>query len=218
MRDTIYGDAMAGGFMDRCLFVYRDPVRCRTYPPTSELPALDPLQAEILARYMLPLTRPKNGQKTMLELTQEADEWLGDWYRKERESGMEKDSPRVKSLDRRVYQILRLAAVLSISENEMPWVGLPRIQAARKIVDSEDVFYEQFLASATERGDAQFYDDILLFIKKNGGRAQRYEITQRFKRNIGPASIVQGYLETLVASRELSLYQSKGGDLFVIPG
>ena len=73
---------------------------------------LDPVQAELLAEQLRPLTQVRPGTRTRLFLTPEADAWMDHWYRTAHAKGhLDFHDSTLRSLERRQILGLKLASL-----------------------------------------------------------------------------------------------------------
>lgn len=212
-QNTIHSDALAGGFVDRLNIVYRKPTG-RAIPQT-QIPPLDPVEAENLAEWLQRVCRPPARGRCVLELRKDAADFFNAWYTEERlQAVRDGDDGRFRSLERYSNSVLRISMVLAISAEEEPWISLERVEQAMEVLKYEETWLDEFWNRATERSDAKFYDWIKNYVANQGVPLKGSAIKARFKKQIGHAKEVQPYLETLVEAKELVLWP---GGYYALP-
>ncbi|MFQ6027461.1 MAG: hypothetical protein ACE5Q6_08220 [Dehalococcoidia bacterium] len=165
MRDAISPLTFGGGFMDRTLMIFRDPL-----PPPPLFPTArprDPVSAAEMAEFLVGLTS-RTHREEMIP-TVEAAQWYDHWYRQQEESPDEQDT----SVKRRANHLWKLAATLSISDNAIPYIHMRHFQLAARIFDLEWTYFHKLLGvlgSAPEGRNMDYIESILLRFNAVEGR------------------------------------------------
>lgn len=224
MRGTIHSDAMSGGLVDRWEIIHRPMCVERAY---SKPEILDPVRAGQLAADLQKLAHPPSAGRQMMLNTPAAEEWFEDlYYSLHDKRKHELYNPNVKSLGRFTNQILRLGAILALSDfDTIPMIGLNHLQKAKEILDVEEPFFADFIEQAsisTTMEDA--CGRLIRFISQKGGWVGKSELTKRFsmvalfRGRGGPAATIQQFLDDLVEIGRL-VSRSKGrGKEYTMPG
>ena len=217
MRNTITPDALEGGFVERANFIHR-PASGRMYPMMS-IPILDPLQAETLADRLVELASVPTGPQ-LIQPTDEGRKFFDDWYIREHKKGpRDRDDSSLHSLERRCIHLLRLATLLCVSEQTtLPFLQISQIRQAIRIIEAEDEFYPQFIAEASESGDAALGRKIIGWIADQGGLVQKSQFSQHpsFK-GLGK-DVRDTVIANLIDTGQIIPYKVVGGEQYGLPG
>ncbi|TFH58051.1 MAG: DUF3987 domain-containing protein [Gemmatimonadales bacterium] len=135
MREAISPLMFGGGFMDRTLLVFRDPLPNLFPTPKPR----DPLVAVHLAEQLRKLTCRHTREEMVA--TPDAERWFNEWYWQQEESM----DPQEASVKRRANHLWRLAAVFSLSEDAQPYIRLEDFQAAARVFETEWGWTRQLL-------------------------------------------------------------------------
>ena len=181
MRNTIVSDAMSGGFVERVNFIHRPPSIRDGQWSSVEIPMLDPLVAEELADRLTELATQTTGPQ-LLQTTPQGKDYFTQWYKHQHAKGpRDQEDSSTHSLERRCIHLLRIAALLSISDRvDLPYIQIKHLQMAIQIVEAEDEWYPQFIGQATEHSDAQTEREILAWMASRGGKVSRQQLANRF--------------------------------------
>lgn len=181
MRNTIVSDALSGGFVERANFIYRDKSVRDGLWSSVEIPILDPLVAEDLADRLVELSSQTTGPQ-LLQTTPQGAAYFTQWYKHQHSLGpRDKADASMHSLERRCIHLLRMAALLCVSEQEtLPWIKIRHLQQAISIVEAEDEFYSEFIEQATEHSDAEVERNLLAWMKSCGGTVSRQQFANKF--------------------------------------
>lgn len=160
LRDAISPLLFGGGFLDRTLLIYRDPL-----PPPPLFPTprpRDPLTAAALAALLVPLTARQRREEMMA--TPRAHKWYDQWYVEQEDS----EDPRETSVKRRALHLWKLAAVLSLSEGTQPLIHTRHFELAAAIFAAEWRQYRKLLVELHTPPEAELMRFIEFTLLKVG--------------------------------------------------
>lgn len=224
MRGTIHSDAMSGGLVDRWEVVHRPMCIERPY---SKPEILDPIRANQLADWLRKLAQPPTSGRQMMLLTPRAEEWFDEFYYSQHEKRKkEMYNPNVKSLGRFSNQVMRLGAILCLSEYEtVPMITVTQLKKAREILDVEEPFFGDFIEQASM---SPIMEDacgrLMRFVVQKGPWVPKAEFTKRFsmtgvfRGRGGPAATIQQYLDDMVETGKLIVKTKGKAKLYGLPG
>lgn len=210
LRGSITSDVFGGGFMERTHFIYREPGNRRYDIP----PPFDPVQANMLAERLVQFTYRQLKERAYLK--PEARDWYRQWYdeikdRAHRERLAEDEHE--TSVSRRSTHMWKLAAMLCLSEERWPWIGVQDFRRADRLLEHEQGYFDKFIEQARESKDAKNYKYLERLVRKHyrstGEGLLRSKLMQKAKARIGPVRAVQPWLDTLVMDGTLVKKSSK---------
>jgi hypothetical protein len=210
MQSTIQSDLLGGGFMDRCIWVYREPVfqRRKEQSIVSAMPK-DPLAAEMLAEWIINNILSKE-IKVPVIFTKEAEERHAEFHLalvedeelEYRTYGADSDKTSANRLD---WATVQVASLLSLSEGEFPpvYVELRHLEQAIELVMAEEDSMARFMGEAYRRKDVKVETQIMKFVEDHGGCARLSDLTKHFSRFRSSKS-TRAYLEGLIDQDRLN--------------
>lgn len=188
MQSAVSPLLFQGGFLDRSVVVYRDPVPAEERMFPTPRPR-DPLGAAQLGRFLLPLSARFHREELLA--TPEGLDWYNDWYKEQRDP----EDVRMQSIARRGNQVWKLAGVLAMADESCPWIGLKHFMAASRVLKNEAFHYTKLLGLLEQTPDSQLMDHIeqvLLRHKAYGDqwmtRSELFQIL-RTKKGLSPPTV-----------------------------
>jgi hypothetical protein len=171
MHDTVVGDAMSGGFLDRILLIHREPTT--RFWTRDKIPLMDPILAEQLADWLVELMLRVTDGDPML-LTPEAGNRCDEWELAINAGGRRDANDISKhSLPRMSLHLVKIASLLCIAEWDLegpvPWVQEAHIDKAIQLLEVEEEYREEFMAQAEASADEPTMQLMLKFIRDSGG-------------------------------------------------
>lgn len=180
MKDSITPLMFGGGFMDRTMFIYRNNV-IRSYPTPAPL---DPVAAVRLSHFIKHLA--SRDKSTEMLPTPDAIKWYDVWYNYQPKTsdltGM--------STKRRANHIWKLAAILSLSDGDAPWIKETHIKQAAEYLAHEEVQFQLFIDQVQRAPEADLFKYIIKVLRKNGGSLLQNRLFDKLrnKRALSPPS------------------------------
>lgn len=205
MQNTIQADLLGGGFMDRCVWVYREPAWSRRESwNIINAPPLDPIEGRFLAEWLSQalLDMP---MKVPAALTRGAERVVNSFYKEQLQR--EHRSYQLYGVDaeeitanRVLWTAVQLAVVLAISRGGFPPLVVTEDDAALagKLVLIEEESLKTFLGQANRSRSVVWDSRILAWLQGQGGCANLSLLNQHFRRQIGDVTEVQRYVKNLV--------------------
>ena len=207
LRTAITPLFFQGGFIDRMVVVYRDPLPSEERQFPTPRPR-DPLVANELASFLLPLTA-RFSREEMVP-TPEAEEWYQDWYSSQDDA----EDPREVSLSRRANLIWKLAATLAISDDSMPWMHARHFDRAVQILSYEWSQFRRLLYVVEEVAEDRLMNHLERLLLKHGAVAPKYVMRTRLlqvarsKKGLSPPlTKTIPLLENLIAAGRVVKYK-----------
>jgi hypothetical protein len=158
LRSTIQLEQLGGGFWDRCMVVYRKPVRVRARQyPNWELPPRDPVECSWLAQYIvnildypkkIPAFLSPDAKKFMTEIHKQM---LAEEHLYEDIHGHVDEIVSAGRMTNFANQLAMLIA-LSAGLRDPLEISLEDVQMASKIVETEMRSLRSFLAESRKEG------------------------------------------------------------------
>lgn len=164
LKDSVTPSLFNKGFMDRTMFIHRNRVNCRAYP--IPLPQ-DPLVAESLARWLAEIAS-ETGRVEMMA-TPEGMAWYTDWYNKKNSKPEVQWGHHTTSVDRQSIHLWKLACILSLSYEEMPWVSEERLIEAAKYTSNEGEHFRQCMDVVGQAPQVELEEYLLSAVRRIGG-------------------------------------------------
>ncbi len=189
MQNTIQADLLGGGFMDRTVWIYREPDWARK-EQTSVIssPPRDPLQVQFLAEWVAKSISHLDAREPA-QLFPKARGLLHTGYqdlvRRERESYLIYGSDsREKTANRAVWIATQLATLIAMSEESFPPIRVreEHVAAAWKIIALEEQSMKQFLEEGL-RSKTVYWDRQFLGFIRESECVTRTNLNQKFRRN-----------------------------------
>jgi hypothetical protein len=175
LRGTIQLEQLGGGFWDRCMVVYRKPVRVRAKQyPNWELPPRDPVECSWLAQYLVNiLDYPK---KIPAFLSTEAKQFMSDVHRRllAEEHYYEDIHGHVDEIISagRMTNFINQTAMqiaLGVAIRDPLEIPIEDVEMATRIVETEMHSLRQFLAESRNEGvDCQAEMEAFIKLECNG--------------------------------------------------
>jgi hypothetical protein len=137
LREAITPLLFGGGFMDRTLLIYREPL-----PPPGLFPTprpRDPVAAAKLAHFLVDLTHRQRREELLA--TPHANEYYEQWYHNQEDS----PDPQETSVKRKANHLWKLAAVLAISDGTAPYIHSRHFALADTIFSAEWRYHRMLL-------------------------------------------------------------------------
>jgi hypothetical protein len=188
LRSTIQLDQLGGGFWDRCMVVYRTPVRTRAEQyPNWELPPRDPVECSWLAQYIVNiLDYPK---KIPAFLSTDARKYMDDVHRRllaeeNRYEDIHGHVDEIVSAGRMVNFIIQMAMLITLGEALQDPLEIPlrNVVMATQIVEVEMRSLRAFLAESRKEG-VDCEAEVEAFIKLEcQGCANLSQIVNKYRR------------------------------------
>jgi hypothetical protein len=180
MHDTVIGDAMSGGFLDRVLLIHREPTT--RFWARDKIPLMDPILAEQLADWLVELMLRVTDGDPML-LTQEAGDRCDAWELAIHSAGRRDEGDASKhSLPRMSLHLVKIASLLCIAEwdlkNSVPRVQVEHIDKAIELLEVEEEYRSEFMAQAEASSDEPTMQRMMKFIRSNDGEVSKWEFNQ----------------------------------------
>jgi hypothetical protein len=187
MHNTVVGDALSGGFLDRLLLIHRDEGH-GNWKPSAEVAITDPVKAEKVADWLVELMLYVSDGYSMC-LTREAVGRCNQWESEMKLAGRrDKDDAAKYSLPRITLHMQKVATLLCISEwdieGPVPWIQRKHINQAIQILEVEEKYREEFMLQAEASSDEPTLKKMMAFIRARGGKVKIREFNSHgsFKR------------------------------------
>jgi hypothetical protein len=188
---TLSPNIFGGGFTDRTMWVYREDFD-EDFPNPE---FLDPVLANQLAKWLVPLATRRMPEALMM--TPEAEQWHDEWYLKQ---PGKVDDPVLQSRKRRSNHVYRLAGILCLNEECIPYIQLRHLQLAVELLDREVMFYDKFRGLVDQAPEVDLENHILKVIQRHPKitRGQLFNLLRQ-KKGLNPPSVrATPYLDTLL--------------------
>ena len=164
LKNSLTPDLFNKGFMDRTLFIHRDPVRCRGYPiPMPQ----DPVMAVSLAKQLAEFAHRQSRVEMMA--TAHGMRWYEDWYNKKNGKSVELWGHHRTSVDRQAIHLWKLASILTISNREMPWISEARFEEAAKYMSLERSHFMRCMEIVELAPEVELEDYLMSVVKRLAG-------------------------------------------------
>ena len=170
LQSAIPASAGGGGLLSRMTMIYKaSSPRCYPVPVMD-----DPVRRELL---VAELRRINDTVEDQFFISDEGMEWWNSYYiahKRRMESGTDTYA------EREPQNVLRIAMILSVSENGSKLLGKDILERSFKIITAatnSSAGMSQSIAT-NDRGQLQY--KIVEFIRKGGGARSRSQITKRF--------------------------------------
>lgn len=168
LRESCTPASFEGGWMGRCVYVPRQTSR-RVY---AWPPAIDPVEAEMLAHELVDLTLTDPEE---IVVSDEIREWFTDWYEGHKEA-TPKDTNLIGWAGRKPDHLWKLAMVLALSHGRRT-LTVADMVGARNILDAEELLLPECFAELTITAGAQLHDFVFAKIFEAGsGGIKRSEL------------------------------------------
>jgi hypothetical protein len=184
MRDAIDPLMFTGGFMDRTVVVYRDPLP-NTFPTP---PPRDPLVAVRLGEALRPLTARLDRQA--LVATPEAHEWYDNWYR----GTPEYTDAQMPSVKRQANNLFQLAGTFALSDQSAPYIHTHHFEKAAAVFDRTWRDFGRFLLEmerTPEITNSEYLEKVIWEQSQRAGMVSRRQLFNvvRQKAGLSPPSV-----------------------------
>jgi len=187
MHDTVTGDALSGGFLDRLLLIHRDE-GSGEWKPSNEVAITDPIAAEKCADWLVELMLYVSDGYSMC-LTEGAQGRCNQWESEMRFAGpRDEDDASKHSLPRITLHMTKVAALLCLSEWDLegpvPWIQRHHIDQAIEIMEAEEHYRQEFVGQAEANSDEEMLKKMMAFFRRKGGKVAVRDFNQHgmFKR------------------------------------
>jgi hypothetical protein len=210
-KSNITEDFRQGGMLDRTLFVHRSPTH-RVY--TLPLDPLDPTIAEGLVADLVAWGKQRSVE---MKATEDGKLWADSWYTAGRQAEIDEfygaaaarqGLTVARSLKRHNVLMWKVAAILSLTYGEAPFISDERFEQAATLLGAEDRSLTQLLSFVDRGPDADLFDAVENYIRKRGGCCTRTQVMARFyregKRLV--AGNISRHLETLEHAGKLDKF------------
>lgn len=210
MQNSVSPLLFQGGFLDRVMVVYRDPLpdHERRFPTARPR---DPVVASQLARFLRPLTARLNREE--LVATREANDWFESWYMAQQEP----EDRREHSVKRKANHMWKVAAWLSLSDESAPHIHARHFITAARVLNHEWFHYRRLLGHMEESNETQLMGYIERLLWRAGaveGKTPGYMMKSelyslmRAKKGLSPPTVrATPLLQSLLAAERIYLLQ-----------
>lgn len=197
IRTSVSEDMFGGGFMGRCVFVYRESSGRRFPRPDP----LDPVTRDFLAETLLQWV---NLNRQAVSVTKQTWDVYDEWYCELAELIEQGDvEERMRGyFVRKPTHVLRLATLLAMSMDRTT-IQARDFDQALKIVDHEESYLEQCFAEMALHEDARWVGLVKNTIRRNGNLISRNDLNRKTYRYLGSSQALDRVLATLQDHREL---------------
>lgn len=214
LRDTIDTSLLGGGFMDRCVWIYRDPnwERREAFSIVNS-PPKDPLQMRLLAEWVAEnISGLTTKQPALLSPTVKG-KIHGIYQRAVREEKRQFElygtDAKEKTANRMTWLLMQVATLMAVSDGSIPPVRLKpeHIDLAEAIIRMEDASMTYFLEEGG-RSKTQYWDQRLLaFLEECGGCSKRGLMNQTFRRHFDTTKEINTVVRNLMDTDQIEEHQ-----------
>jgi hypothetical protein len=203
-KDVVSPHVLKGGFVDRTHYIYRRG-SIRNYS-NLDVPIKDPLRAESLAHWLTQWARSPVGIRRRAMFSEEAVEWIRNNYTLDRDQEIKiqqgSELPSEDDLDgtqvRNYNHIVKMAVILSISDDSFPDVTLHHIKLASRIIEEEKRWFSVFMGQVTQNSTSHKMQAIKDYFRRQNWRAQEGRMCAALFKKVGNKREIMSLLEELV--------------------
>ena len=200
VRTSVSEDIFGGGFMGRCVLIFRESSGRRFPRPMP----LDPVVRDELARRLISWVQLSRQE---MPVVYEAWEDIYDpWYTdlKDRIEAGDTEHNMRGYFERKPTHVLRLAVVIALSKSELMISG-DTMREAMDILDHEEKFIVEGIAEISIHPNAEKLARIRNIIHRNGNMISRSALYRKAHKFIGSAKEMDNAFEQLQRSGELQV-------------
>lgn len=202
IRDSITDAMFNGGYMGRCMFVYRTGSGREIPKPQP----LDPIAAQALATDLVRLTELREVE---FEVADDFEDYFTHWYHQNKQQVA--DEPKMIGwYKRKDLQLLKLAMILGLSQGRTRG-HLEDIQLAAAILDQEERYLPDCFGELAQHAIVEHKDRILAVLESNGGVMSKSALARKLSNTVGTEKNLHQLLRTLATEGQVTFERPQRG-------